>query len=71
MDVVGYGHPRKRLSGEHAKALLSHKLKTSRFAKVMDRAMSYTIPDRLSLPYPSEDLYWLVLKKTGGSRRKA
>ncbi|NNE65549.1 MAG: class I SAM-dependent methyltransferase [Pyrinomonadaceae bacterium] len=49
------GRPSKRISGEHARSLLEYKLG--------NWAALRLIPKRLSIPYPSEDLFWALYTK--------
>jgi SAM-dependent methyltransferase len=56
---VGRGRPAKWINGGHAKSLLRHKLGTTGVAaRVLD-----VIPDRMAIPYPAEDLFWMLLQK--------
>lgn len=57
------GRPSKWLSGQHAKSLLRHAVADSRGGRIVTR-LADLIPDRLSLPYPSEDLAWMLFQKT-------
>jgi SAM-dependent methyltransferase len=53
---VGAGRPAKWINAGHAKSLLRHKLGAA--AGVLG-----VLPDRLALPYPAEDLFWMLLQK--------
>ena len=56
---VARGKPIKWLSAAHAKSLLQYKLEGSPIAKLVN-----IIPDtNLSIPYPAEDLCWLLFQK--------
>lgn len=62
LKAIAVGRPTKWLNGAHARSLLNHKLGTSQ----LGRALSYLtrlIPSRLPIPYPSEDLFWILLQK--------
>jgi SAM-dependent methyltransferase len=59
---VGIGTLGKWLSVGHAKSLLRHTLAGSAVGRVVNAAASL-LPDRLALPYPSEDLFWAVFRK--------
>lgn len=59
---VAGGRPAKWIDGGHAKSLLRHKLGTSAVGGVASRALD-VIPDRLAIPYPAEDLFWMLLQK--------
>jgi SAM-dependent methyltransferase len=57
--AVASGRPRKRLAGCHATSLLAHHYPASRLAAAAARA----IPSRLAVPYPFDDVFWLLLRK--------
>jgi SAM-dependent methyltransferase len=59
-DRLAGGRPSKRISGRHAKSLLKYSLGESR---VFD-----LIPNKLTIPYPSEDLFWALYRKRKISR---
>ena len=61
---VARGRPAKWLNGKHAKALLNYKLPGVGWGRVA-RAGLRMIPDRLSIPYPAEDLFWSLYQKEG------
>lgn len=61
-EPVAKGIPQKWLNAGHAKSLLRHKATESVAAKAAS-ALACVIPDRLNLPYPSEDLFWMLLRK--------
>ncbi len=61
--VVSSGRPVKWLNSGHAKSLLRYKLKQSRLGRVVSRGLGI-VPDQIPLPYPSEDLFWLLLRRT-------
>lgn len=58
---VATGRPSKWISGRHAKSLLSYKLK--RFPLSLGKHFLRLVPDQIKIPYPSEDLFWTLLKK--------
>ena len=58
---VARGRPRKRIEGRHAASLLAHHYPSSRIAAAAARA----IPARLAVPYPFDDVFWLLLRKDG------
>jgi SAM-dependent methyltransferase len=64
---VGCGTPQKWISAVHAKSLLRHTL-AGRPAGRAVLAAANLIPDRLSIPYPSEDLFWAVFRKESEQR---
>jgi len=55
------GRPSKKIAASHAKSLLQHKLQSSGF-RLLQPALRL-IPEGLVLPYPSEDLRWLLFQK--------
>jgi SAM-dependent methyltransferase len=64
---VARGRPSKRLSSRHAKSLLEYKLGTGSAGKLIGPALKL-FPDHLRVPYPAEDLFWMLLRKTEGTR---
>jgi hypothetical protein len=50
------------MSGGYAKSLLRYTLGNTAWAK----GLIAWIPERWSLPYPAEDLFWVLLKKSTG-----
>ena len=52
---VIHGRPPKNISGEHAKSLLKY--------KIGDNFLLNLIPDKVKIPYPSEDLFWVLYQK--------
>lgn len=59
---VARGRPQKRLNGAHAKSLLRYKLQGLPLATLL--ALPFALmPDRLTLPYPNCDLFWILLQK--------
>jgi SAM-dependent methyltransferase len=56
------GRPSKWIEAGHAKSLLRHKLNGSLAGRAMASAASI-VPDRLALPYPAEDLFWMFFRK--------
>ncbi|MCU0721301.1 MAG: class I SAM-dependent methyltransferase [Pirellula sp.] len=59
---VASGRPSKWISGAHAKSLLRYKL--PRFPMRLGKHFLRLVPDRMRIPYPSEDLIWMLFKKT-------
>ena len=55
---VASGHPSKRILWEHVRSVLNHQMKT----RSLDRVLR-AIPDDAVIPYPSEDLFWMLLQK--------
>jgi SAM-dependent methyltransferase len=61
---VARGRPAKWLNGAHAVSLLQHKLGGS----IPDRLLSRVgklIPRNIPIPYPGDDLFWMLFRKTG------
>ncbi len=58
-ERVAIGRPSKWISGSHAKSLIAYKFGE----KSIITKLSCIIPDRLSLPYPAEDLFWVLYQK--------
>ena len=63
MQMIAKGRPTKRLDGEHAKSLLNYRLGKSRVGRGLSKLIDCVVPDRLPIPYPSEDLFWMLLQK--------
>ncbi len=62
-ESLATGRPRKWIEAGHAKSLLKHKsAEGSLAAKLIGGAMAI-VPDGVSLPYPSEDLFWAIYRK--------
>lgn len=59
---VARGRPAKYIRGAHAKSLLRYKLQGLPVEKVLGKAIAL-IPDRVLIPYPAEDLFWILLQK--------
>jgi SAM-dependent methyltransferase len=53
----------KWISGGHAKSVLSHTLDTSAHGRILAPVLKL-VPDGLAIPYPGDDLYWIVFQKT-------
>jgi 2-polyprenyl-3-methyl-5-hydroxy-6-metoxy-1,4-benzoquinol methylase len=56
------GRPPKRIGGRHAKALLRHKLGASILGRGAARLVGL-LPDRLSVPYPGDDVFWALFAR--------
>ena len=59
---VAQGTPKKSIHSSHAKSLIRHKLLESNKLKLF-AGITYFIPGNLILPYPAEDLFWVLYKK--------
>ncbi len=62
MVLVDEGRPAKSLKGEHARSLLEHSARGSKFGALV-RAAARVIPPRLEIPYPGDDLRWMIFRK--------
>jgi SAM-dependent methyltransferase len=59
---IAQGRPEKWLNGAHVKSLLSYKLKRIPGGRILAQFLKL-IPDRLRIPYPAEDLFWMLFEK--------
>jgi 2-polyprenyl-3-methyl-5-hydroxy-6-metoxy-1,4-benzoquinol methylase len=62
-EEIARGRPAKKIKSGHAKSLLQHKMQVSKMGKLAGGFINL-IPDNLTLPYPSYDLFWALYKKT-------
>jgi len=69
-EVVDAGRPSKRLRLDHAVSLLRYKYGNSLLGSVACGLMS-KLPGGLSLPYPSEDLFWALYRRSGAAHQDA
>jgi 2-polyprenyl-3-methyl-5-hydroxy-6-metoxy-1,4-benzoquinol methylase len=60
---VKEGTPKKSIHSKHAKSLIRHKLLESKGLK-WAAPLTSLIPGNMILPYPSEDLFWALYKKS-------
>ena len=68
--TVAQGRPRKFLRGSHARSILEHKLGGSvpgRWLLPMTRA----IPEDLAIPYPADDVFWLLCRLDPDAKAEA
>lgn len=56
---IARGRPRKRLSGDHARSAVLHALQGTALRRAA-RPIGRLVPERLSLPYPGDDLFWAL-----------
>jgi SAM-dependent methyltransferase len=64
MRTRAQGRPRKFISGGHARSLLRYKLE----ANALTRPLAWTtavVPEHLPIPYPAEDLFWMLFQAAG------
>jgi 2-polyprenyl-3-methyl-5-hydroxy-6-metoxy-1,4-benzoquinol methylase len=59
---INRGHPAKFISSSHAKSLLRYKLQALPAGPLLLKAIAL-IPDHWQIPYPAEDLFWMLLQK--------
>ncbi len=62
MEVIATGRPSKKIGAGHAKSLINYKLKDKPLLKSIF-SISRVIPDQWEIPYPAEDLFWVLLRK--------
>lgn len=62
LHEVARGRPRRWISAAHAKSLLRYKVGDGDRSRVLSASLRL-VPDRLHLPYPAEDLVWMMLCK--------
>jgi 2-polyprenyl-3-methyl-5-hydroxy-6-metoxy-1,4-benzoquinol methylase len=58
-ERIAIGRPSKWISGSHAKSLIAYKFGE----KSIITKLSKLVPDKLSFPYPAEDLFWVLYRK--------
>lgn len=63
-EPVAHGRPVKWLGAKHARSLLSHKLGNSALGRAAEAVLG-RIPAGVALPYPPEDLFWVLLRHSG------
>jgi SAM-dependent methyltransferase len=61
-DFVAEGRPSKWLSGAHARSLLEESVKESALLPLVQK-VTRVIPKKAKLPYPAEDLCWMIFRK--------
>lgn len=62
-ERVASGRPRKWIRASHAKSLLRFKLQDIGLIGRLISRLLVLIPGNLSIPYPAEDLMWVLYKK--------
>ena len=60
---IASGRPEKWINGAHIKSLLRYKLGRSPLGKLLSKILGI-IPDHLLIPYPAEDLFWVLFQKS-------
>jgi SAM-dependent methyltransferase len=58
---VARGRPTKWITAGHAKSLVGYKV--GPHLKPFVASVSRLVPDSLNVPYPAEDLFWMILQK--------
>jgi SAM-dependent methyltransferase len=62
LEPVARGRPFRVIQGRHAKSLLAYKTAGVGGMGLLGKAAAL-VPDRLPIPYPSEDLFWMLFRK--------
>jgi SAM-dependent methyltransferase len=62
LEVVAQGRPQKWINGAHVKSLLGYKFDTMPGGSLF-KALLKLMPDGLRIPYPAEDLFWMLFQK--------
>jgi len=62
LEAVATGRPSKWIAAAHAKSVLRHKAGAALFNRVA-LAVSSLIPDRVSVPYLGDDLFWALFRR--------
>jgi len=74
LTEIASGRPPKRLVAGHAKSLIRHKFEGSRMKRLVNLPLAL-VPERLTLPYPLDDVFWALFRRpaaaTGGPPRAA
>lgn len=55
-EKIGRGRLSKKISGAHAKSLLRY--------RYGDNVLFSLLPDKLNIPYPADDLFWALYRKS-------
>lgn len=63
-ESIAQGSTHKYITAAHAKSLLRYRLTNSCSRPLL--SLVDLIPDRLALPYPGNDLFWMLLRKGKG-----
>lgn len=59
------GRPPKKIQGRHAQSLLRHQLRQMPAGHLLQH-LARLIPARLDLPYPGDDVFWVLYRKVAG-----
>lgn len=63
LSEVVRGRPRKRIAAAHAQSLVRYKYGGSAAGRFFVRLLD-VLPAGLAIPYPADDLFWMLLRKT-------
>lgn len=63
LTAIASGRPAKWINAGHAKSLVKYKLEQLPAGNLFANGLRL-IPDKLTLPYPAEDLAWLLFRKS-------
>ncbi|HPU50475.1 MAG TPA: class I SAM-dependent methyltransferase [Burkholderiaceae bacterium] len=63
MRPVASGRPAKWISGAQAKSLLRYKFGNGPLGRLPSAALG-VVPDRSRLPYPAEDVFWMLFERS-------
>jgi len=61
-EMVSTGKVSKWIGRRHAQSLIRHAFDNSRIGDALANALS-VIPSNVALPYPGDDLFWMLLRK--------
>ncbi len=59
--AVAWGRPKKRLHWRHAQSLVEYKLPAA--PRRLFRRLTSWVPSRIEIPYPGDDLLWVIARK--------
>jgi SAM-dependent methyltransferase len=64
---IGRGRPSKRIGAGHARSLLRYKYGGSALGRALVGALGL-VPERASIPYPADDLLWMLFRASDAAR---
>jgi len=62
-EFIASGRPKKRIIWKHAKSVILPKMKNLPWVCTVENLLNL-IPEHFILPYPAEDLFWALYKRT-------
>ena len=62
MSKIARGRPKKRISGSHLKSAVKHNF-SGGFVGAVVNSLSRIVPDAMTVPYPGDDVFWVILQK--------